>query len=329
MTYPLVSILIPAYKAKRWLAESIESALAQTYANIEVVVVDDGSEDGTLEMAQEYRGGRVQVIAQENAGACVARNRALAEARGEFVKFLDADDALAPDAVEIQVAHARTWEDRGRVVVFGDVVLTDEALRPVPPAPGSEQRYPEDLSSEDLARRVAALLAVNVQTSLPLHRREWLDEVGGFRAHLERGQEYDLHLRLALAGVRFLHLSHIVTYLRCHSSPHRITNTSPLLADPSAYLAVQTERVELLESYLGRPLPSMVVEPLAQGLWGHTRRLVRAGETEAAAPFAAETAALDPAYQYAGRLFGLLSGTIGPVRAEQVLMRIKKLLGRR
>lgn len=100
---PLVSILIAAYNAEPWLAETLESAIAQTWPNVEVVLVDDGSTDGTLAVARRYESERVRVIHQANAGACAARNRALAEARGGFIQFLDADDLLASDKIERQM----------------------------------------------------------------------------------------------------------------------------------------------------------------------------------------------------------------------------------
>ncbi|MDT0632213.1 glycosyltransferase family 2 protein [Rubrivirga litoralis] len=107
MSDPLVSVLVTAYNAEPWLAETLGSALAQTYPNVEVVVVDDGSTDGTLRVARGFEGPRVQVVGQVNAGACAARNRALAESNGDLVQYLDADDLLAPDKIERQVARLR------------------------------------------------------------------------------------------------------------------------------------------------------------------------------------------------------------------------------
>ena len=101
---PLVSILIPCYNAAPWLATTLESALAQTSASKEIIVVDDGSTDGSLALARTFADRGVRVIAQPNAGASAARNRALREARGDYFQFLDADDLLAPGKLAAQLA---------------------------------------------------------------------------------------------------------------------------------------------------------------------------------------------------------------------------------
>ncbi|MEM9922928.1 MAG: glycosyltransferase family 2 protein [Cyanobacteria bacterium P01_D01_bin.50] len=100
---PLVSILIPIYNAQTWLCETIESAKRQTWKNIEIILVDDGSKDNSLAIAQQFEAHNVKVISQENKGASAARNRALKEAQGDFIQYLDADDLLAPDKIERQI----------------------------------------------------------------------------------------------------------------------------------------------------------------------------------------------------------------------------------
>lgn len=104
MNSPLVSILIPAYNAQLYIAETLDSAIAQTWQNTEIIVVDDGSKDDTLAVAKNYESEKVKVIAQnQNRGQTVALNRCLAEARGDFIQYLDADDILEPQKIEVQV----------------------------------------------------------------------------------------------------------------------------------------------------------------------------------------------------------------------------------
>jgi glycosyltransferase involved in cell wall biosynthesis len=98
-----VSILIPAYNAERWVGSALQSALNQSWPKVEIILVDDGSTDHTLEVAKLYESPRVKVMHQENQGAPAARNRALLEAQGEFIQYLDDDDLLSANKVEEQV----------------------------------------------------------------------------------------------------------------------------------------------------------------------------------------------------------------------------------
>jgi O-antigen/teichoic acid export membrane protein/glycosyltransferase involved in cell wall biosynthesis len=100
---PLVSILIPAYNAAEWIAETIRSALAQTWPHTEIIVVDDGSSDKTLAVARQFESQGVRVYAQKNQGASAARNKAFSLSQGEYIQWLDADDLLAPDKISKQM----------------------------------------------------------------------------------------------------------------------------------------------------------------------------------------------------------------------------------
>ncbi|MDJ0617252.1 MAG: glycosyltransferase [Calothrix sp. MO_192.B10] len=105
---PLVSILIPCYNAEKWLTETLESALAQTWDNTEIILVDDGSTDNSLEVAKKFESRGVKVISQPNKGASTARNVALNACQGDFIQYLDADDLLAPDKIERQIQLLET-----------------------------------------------------------------------------------------------------------------------------------------------------------------------------------------------------------------------------
>jgi glycosyltransferase involved in cell wall biosynthesis len=102
----LVSILIPAYNADKWIADTINSALSQTWAKKEIIIVDDGSTDDTLSVAKTFESKIVKVIAQKNTGACGARNKALSLAQGSYIQWLDADDLLHPEKIASQLREA-------------------------------------------------------------------------------------------------------------------------------------------------------------------------------------------------------------------------------
>jgi glycosyltransferase involved in cell wall biosynthesis len=104
---PLVSILIPAYNSQQWIADAIESACAQTWPKKEIVVVDDGSSDQTLQVARRFASKSVRVVTQANSGAAAARNTAFSMCQGDYIQWLDADDLLEPDKVERQMRKLR------------------------------------------------------------------------------------------------------------------------------------------------------------------------------------------------------------------------------
>ncbi|MEO6852041.1 MAG: glycosyltransferase [Mucilaginibacter sp.] len=103
MTQPLVSIIIPVYNAEKYLAETINSALGQTWPNKEVIIVDDGSSDKSVAIAISFEDIRIKVFEQSKKGAGAARNRGLAEASGAYIQFLDADDLLSPEKINYQL----------------------------------------------------------------------------------------------------------------------------------------------------------------------------------------------------------------------------------
>jgi glycosyltransferase involved in cell wall biosynthesis len=103
MSQPLVSIIVPCHNTAPWLAATLESALAQTWPQREIIVVDDGSTDGSPAIARDFAARGVQLVIQRNEGAAAARNHGLRLARGDYLQFLDADDLLAPDKLERQV----------------------------------------------------------------------------------------------------------------------------------------------------------------------------------------------------------------------------------
>jgi glycosyltransferase involved in cell wall biosynthesis len=104
---PLVSIVIPAYNAQEYISDTLRSAIAQTWSRKEILVVDDGSKDHTLDVARQFESSCVTVITQENQGAAAARNKALSLSQGDYIQYLDADDLLAPDKLTRQIEAAR------------------------------------------------------------------------------------------------------------------------------------------------------------------------------------------------------------------------------
>jgi glycosyltransferase involved in cell wall biosynthesis len=123
-----VSILIPAYNAGPWIAETIRSALAQTWARKEIIVVDDGSTDRTLAIARQFSADGVAVVAQANQGASAARNKAFSICHGDYVQWLDADDLLSPDKISSQIAateHVPSKKHDCNLLVINDLIFAN------------------------------------------------------------------------------------------------------------------------------------------------------------------------------------------------------------
>lgn len=112
----LVSILIPAYNAEKWIKETVASALAQTWPNKEIIIVDDGSSDNTLQVVKRFESQSVKIITQDNRGAPAARNKALSFAQGDYIQWLDNDDILAPDKISQQLA--RSYSDQNALILY-------------------------------------------------------------------------------------------------------------------------------------------------------------------------------------------------------------------
>jgi glycosyltransferase involved in cell wall biosynthesis len=109
---PLVSILIPAFNAQNWIADTIKSATSQVWQRKEIIVVDDGSTDETLAVARQFASRELKVVAQSNQGAAAARNHAFSLCQGDYVQWLDADDLLAPDKISRQMSVVEGIQDR-------------------------------------------------------------------------------------------------------------------------------------------------------------------------------------------------------------------------
>ncbi len=127
MSAPLISVIIPAYNAAPWLAATLNSVLGQTVRDFEILVIDDGSRDATPEILAQF-GPPVRAISQQNAGVSASRNRGLAEARGHYVAFLDADDVWKPAKLDRQLAALQANPGFRACYVRHEIV--DASLKP-------------------------------------------------------------------------------------------------------------------------------------------------------------------------------------------------------
>lgn len=197
----LVSILIPAYNQQEYLPATLASCRAQSWPHLEVIVVDDGSTDATASLAEAVarEDARFRVIRTTNQGPCAARNLALAQSRGHWIKFLDSDDLLASDAVERLLLAARQYHVS---IVCGSAVgFWDREL----PAVQEQLRQPQALAPVDGAGEVShypSLYELNARRNPTFNEilltRALLVDAGGFEPRLFAGEELNLYLRLSM-----------------------------------------------------------------------------------------------------------------------------------
>lgn len=208
---PLVSIVIPTYNRRHFVADAIESCLSQTYANCELIVVDDGSTDGTADLLRETYGDRIVLVAQANQGPGIARNSGIAAASGEFIHFLDADDQLHRQKIEIGLDAFRSRPHVSVVYTHFQFVASDgETPIETPPF----EQYTDDVFCELLRQTGCRIL-----TSSSMIRAEALGAVGGFAADTDfrSAEDWDLFLRLAMSH-SFYGIDKPLVYRRMHDS---------------------------------------------------------------------------------------------------------------
>src|SRR4051812_32722809 len=192
---PLVSVIMPAFNAEAYIGRAIESVLRQTWADLELVIVDDGSSDGTLGIARAFAGRdpRVKVLQQPNAGPGPARNTAFGAAEGRLLAFLDSDDEWDDTflAEHVALLDARPDVD----VLIGNARNRGGSRDNQPARPVEDDGQPISL-----ARMLENECALFIMT---VFRRTVIDAVGGFDPALFTNEEYDLWIRASLAGFRF------------------------------------------------------------------------------------------------------------------------------
>jgi glycosyltransferase involved in cell wall biosynthesis len=184
---PVVSVVIPSYNSACFVCEAVESVLGQTYRDLDIIVVDDGSNDETAEVLDRFR-GRIRYVFQPNQGLSAARNRGIREASGELIAFLDADDVWLPEKLEKQLACLAA--NPRAALVHSDVIFWDQE-------PGDKHRKENGRSEFDGPCYERFLVNSRVLPSATVIRRECLAKVGLFDESLRRVEDYDLWFRLA------------------------------------------------------------------------------------------------------------------------------------
>ncbi|MEG4393917.1 glycosyltransferase [Microcoleus sp. BROC3] len=233
---PLISVIIPVYNGDRYIVQAVESALGQTFTNLEIIVVDDGSTDSTQQVLQPYL-DRIRYIYQENQGVAAARNLACQLAQGEFLAFLDADDYFLPSKLEKQLACFDA--DPALDMVQTGWLMVDETGKDIFEMKPWQQAPKLDLES--------FIIFKCVRPSAMMLRRKWWEKLGGFNDNFPLAEDLDFALRLALKGCKAVWLEEILTCYRQHNS-NIMSSGLPLMKNTEILMKEFFNRPDLPES---------------------------------------------------------------------------------
>lgn len=271
-----VSVVIPCYNQAHYLGEAIESVLSQSYRHFEVVVVDDGSPDNTSEVAARYP--EVHCVRQENRGLSGARNSGLHHSRGEYLVFLDADDRLLPEALEIGIRELEADPDRAFVSGHCRLISSDGSYHSTP----SGSRIEGDCYRELLLRNYVWT------PGLAMFRRTIVESVGHFDTSINPVADWDLYFRIA-REFPVHHHGEVVAEYRQHGT-NMTRDPALMLRTTVALLRAQRKHIEGNEQYekayrrglrtgkefYGDPLADEVRTYIKMRRWGRVLRGVLA-----------------------------------------------------
>lgn len=232
----LVSVIIPCFNAQRWLAEAIDSCLQQSYPELEIVVVDDGSTDNCLEIIKSY-GDKIIWDSGPNKGGNYARNRGFTLASGEYIQYLDADDYLLPEKIERQV---RFLEKTGADVVYGDWRHRQHLSN------GRTFLEPIKVSGAQADIFESLLAGWWVSPASLLFRRAAVESSGGWDESLKAGQDRDFFISVVMNGAK------VVYQPGCHSIYRRYGNTTVSTSSKTKWLENQLLILKKVETKLSQ-----------------------------------------------------------------------------
>lgn len=220
---PLVSIIIPTFNYAGYIRETVESALAQTYEQIEVIVIDDGSTDNTREVISDLiESNRLKYFYQDNRGLSSARNTGIRISEGKYISFLDSDDLISPKKVEVQLASLE--DDCNYGVAFSDFryfAYSDKS---------SLIPHRIRFSGDPTLRMILCGELMPIHSAL--FRRDILEKTDWFDESLESCEDYDFWIRLKVRNINFIYIDEVMALYRLHGnqmSGHRIRHYQSFL----------------------------------------------------------------------------------------------------
>lgn len=235
---PKVSVIIPTYNRKGLLGEAVQSCLDQTWPDIEILIVDDGSTDGTENFVREQLGGpwggKVQYLKQENSGASAARNKGLELAKGEYIQFLDSDDLLFENKIALQIAQLETELKPEGCSCFGRFGCSPQDMN-------ATNRIGARCSTpQDYMRKLCSGEVLVMGTPAPLWRGSFLKGRPGWRTDISHGDDLEYHLRLLADAKTMAFVEEDLYFVREHDGGRLSDSVKQY---PCMQSAIQTHQI--------------------------------------------------------------------------------------
>lgn len=252
---PLVSIIIPSYNSSKFLSETIDSVIAQSYGNWELIIVDDGSTDDTSHLVKRYLNDvRIKYLYQENSGVSAARNYGYQNSKGDFVAFLDSDDVWLPESIEKKYTYLHEHADCG--IVFGKMQIIDQDSK---------------LRKEILDAREGHILKELLlwKTMLPspssiLVRRSVIEIVGLFEEKLSTAADQDFYFRCS-AKYKIGKVNSVCGYYRVHTS--NMSKNTGLFEKDHLLVYKRAEEFGLFKSHIFKRICFSNMYLILAGVW--------------------------------------------------------------
>ncbi|MEO7996054.1 MAG: glycosyltransferase family A protein [Gemmatimonadaceae bacterium] len=300
---PRVSVIMPVFNGERFIAEAVQSVLSNSFTDLELLLIDDGSTDRSLEVAQSAskNDSRLRIVRAEHGGVGAARNRGLAEARGEFIANLDSDDAMFANRLARQVAFLDA--NPAYLAVGSRTIVVD--AKGQPQRVGIQEFTHEEIDRAHIEGRAGAIL-----NPTAMFRRQAVVDVGGYRSDLNAtGEDFDLWLRLAEVG-RLANLRDVLMRYRMHDA-----NVSRIDKDQRIAIRLETLRRAFARRGITDRTPQILerVRLSAGERWRNAALLAYySGQRRAALVRALGAAAHLPSIGETGRVISLIVGTAPP-----------------
>lgn len=204
---PKISVVIPAYNQEKFITETIESILNQTYKDFEIIVVDDGSTDCTKQKLEKF-GSKIKIIEQPNLERAIARNNGVKNSQGEYIAFVDSDDIWTEDKLENQIKVLE--EKKDCMFIYSACGRVNQYSKKIKPAKRQLEGYSGNIFEELLIRNFIA-------SATPLIKREFFNKTQGFNSKYIPYEDWELWIRLSLLG-KIYFLPKVLAYYRIHKN---------------------------------------------------------------------------------------------------------------